>query len=433
MRLGCSPPIVVVCGTAPTRQGRTSCQSSSAAARWRRMWPAVARSLRRVPLRDRVNLGVTVVRRRQMSSRAVAAARARDRSAPLAGNSLACGHVGRGTPLRSRTLCEGGASGAHCWRRAEVRRSSAAISPSARCSPMATNGQTTATRSARARHQVERAHRGAVVAAVMRDAVKLQPLVGAWPLGAPAQTGCGREGDRDVEGIVRVELGADDARPVRRAEQRLDQPYVGRVVDAHVVEVFWHAVFLEEPQCCASIRDVARSRPAALVAPETHVLPPRFRSRPRQRAPMARQTIEHCRTATTMAEMRSGREMAGRASVIATVPRNRRARLDRRCRGRASPTFRASPRATSCEERPISPRSHAASLTETMSGVIACIPARFGSTRLPGKPLLPVDGEPMIAHVVRARAQRSVGHKACSSAPTTRASRRRRAPPAPRR
>ena len=37
-----------------------------------------------------------------------------------------------------------------------------------------------------------------------------------------------------------------------------------------------------------------------------------------------------------------------------------------------------------------------------MSGVIACIPARFGSTRLPGKPLLPVDGEPMIAHVVRA-------------------------------
>ena len=45
-----------------------------------------------------------------------------------------------------------------------------------------------------------------------------------------------------------------------------------------------------------------------------------------------------------------------------------------------------------------------------MSGVIACIPARFGSTRLPGKPLLPVDGEPMIAHVVRAaRAARSVG------------------------
>jgi 3-deoxy-manno-octulosonate cytidylyltransferase (CMP-KDO synthetase) len=32
---------------------------------------------------------------------------------------------------------------------------------------------------------------------------------------------------------------------------------------------------------------------------------------------------------------------------------------------------------------------------------VVAIPARFGSTRLPGKPLLPIAGEPMIAHVVR--------------------------------
>jgi 3-deoxy-manno-octulosonate cytidylyltransferase (CMP-KDO synthetase) len=32
----------------------------------------------------------------------------------------------------------------------------------------------------------------------------------------------------------------------------------------------------------------------------------------------------------------------------------------------------------------------------------AVIPARFGSTRLPGKPLLPLAGEPMILHVYRA-------------------------------
>ncbi len=34
-------------------------------------------------------------------------------------------------------------------------------------------------------------------------------------------------------------------------------------------------------------------------------------------------------------------------------------------------------------------------------GFIAVIPARFGSTRLPGKPLLNIAGEPMIAHVWR--------------------------------
>jgi len=38
-----------------------------------------------------------------------------------------------------------------------------------------------------------------------------------------------------------------------------------------------------------------------------------------------------------------------------------------------------------------------------MARVLAVIPARYGSSRLPGKPLLPIlGGEPMIAHVVRA-------------------------------
>lgn len=32
---------------------------------------------------------------------------------------------------------------------------------------------------------------------------------------------------------------------------------------------------------------------------------------------------------------------------------------------------------------------------------VVAIPARFGSTRLPGKPLLPIAGEPMIVHVAR--------------------------------
>ena len=44
-----------------------------------------------------------------------------------------------------------------------------------------------------------------------------------------------------------------------------------------------------------------------------------------------------------------------------------------------------------------------------LSRVLCVIPARFASTRLHGKPLLPVDGEPMIAHVIRAaRAAASV-------------------------
>jgi 3-deoxy-manno-octulosonate cytidylyltransferase (CMP-KDO synthetase) len=42
--------------------------------------------------------------------------------------------------------------------------------------------------------------------------------------------------------------------------------------------------------------------------------------------------------------------------------------------------------------------------------VIAIIPARYGSTRLPGKPLLAQTGKPLIQHVVEAvRAARSVG------------------------
>ena len=37
-----------------------------------------------------------------------------------------------------------------------------------------------------------------------------------------------------------------------------------------------------------------------------------------------------------------------------------------------------------------------------MNRVVAVIPARIGSTRLPGKPLLRIGGAPMIEHVVRA-------------------------------
>jgi 3-deoxy-manno-octulosonate cytidylyltransferase (CMP-KDO synthetase) len=37
-----------------------------------------------------------------------------------------------------------------------------------------------------------------------------------------------------------------------------------------------------------------------------------------------------------------------------------------------------------------------------MSPIVAVIPARFGSTRLPGKPLLAETGRPLIAHVVEA-------------------------------
>ncbi|HET8942479.1 MAG TPA: 3-deoxy-manno-octulosonate cytidylyltransferase [Rudaea sp.] len=37
----------------------------------------------------------------------------------------------------------------------------------------------------------------------------------------------------------------------------------------------------------------------------------------------------------------------------------------------------------------------------TPADFIVAIPARFASSRLPGKPLLPINGEPMVAHVVR--------------------------------
>jgi 3-deoxy-manno-octulosonate cytidylyltransferase (CMP-KDO synthetase) len=37
--------------------------------------------------------------------------------------------------------------------------------------------------------------------------------------------------------------------------------------------------------------------------------------------------------------------------------------------------------------------------------VVGAIPARYGSTRLPGKPLLPIAGRPMIEHVYRRAAQ----------------------------
>jgi 3-deoxy-manno-octulosonate cytidylyltransferase (CMP-KDO synthetase) len=45
----------------------------------------------------------------------------------------------------------------------------------------------------------------------------------------------------------------------------------------------------------------------------------------------------------------------------------------------------------------------------TRLGIVAIIPARFGSTRLPGKPLSTIHGKPMVQHVwERARAARSV-------------------------
>jgi 3-deoxy-manno-octulosonate cytidylyltransferase (CMP-KDO synthetase) len=49
-------------------------------------------------------------------------------------------------------------------------------------------------------------------------------------------------------------------------------------------------------------------------------------------------------------------------------------------------------------------------MVDSSSAVIAVIPARWGSTRFPGKVLAPIAGEPMIAHVVRrARAASTVG------------------------
>ena len=50
-------------------------------------------------------------------------------------------------------------------------------------------------------------------------------------------------------------------------------------------------------------------------------------------------------------------------------------------------------------------------MTIRTNGVVAAIPARWGSTRFPGKALADLAGEPMIAHVVRrAMAARTVDH-----------------------
>ncbi|NLC22525.1 MAG: NTP transferase domain-containing protein, partial [Halomonadaceae bacterium] len=43
-------------------------------------------------------------------------------------------------------------------------------------------------------------------------------------------------------------------------------------------------------------------------------------------------------------------------------------------------------------------------------GFIAVIPARYGSARLPGKPLLDIAGQPMVAHVWQ-RAQQSAAER----------------------
>ena len=40
-------------------------------------------------------------------------------------------------------------------------------------------------------------------------------------------------------------------------------------------------------------------------------------------------------------------------------------------------------------------------MADTSTPFIAVVPARFGSSRLPGKPLLDIAGEPMVAHVWR--------------------------------
>ena len=53
--------------------------------------------------------------------------------------------------------------------------------------------------------------------------------------------------------------------------------------------------------------------------------------------------------------------------------------------------------------------------------IVAVIPARFGSTRLPGKPLLSDTGKPLIQHVVEA-ARRARRLSRVSSRPTTTAS-----------
>ena len=48
-------------------------------------------------------------------------------------------------------------------------------------------------------------------------------------------------------------------------------------------------------------------------------------------------------------------------------------------------------------------------MAKSLSSVIVVIPARYGSSRFPGKPLVKLAGKPMVQHVYeRARACRSV-------------------------
>lgn len=62
-------------------------------------------------------------------------------------------------------------------------------------------------------------------------------------------------------------------------------------------------------------------------------------------------------------------------------------------------TFVVHPQSVPLDPRPV-----------TSAGIVAVIPARYGSTRLPGKPLADIDGRPMIEHVYRrAAAARSIG------------------------
>src|SRR5439155_19034723 len=50
---------------------------------------------------------------------------------------------------------------------------------------------------------------------------------------------------------------------------------------------------------------------------------------------------------------------------------------------------------------PLHPASPGLSVDSTPFTTIVVIPARFGSTRFPGKPLADIDGRPMIEHVWR--------------------------------
>jgi len=53
----------------------------------------------------------------------------------------------------------------------------------------------------------------------------------------------------------------------------------------------------------------------------------------------------------------------------------------------------------------VHPQATSPQSTPVPRGIVGAIPARFGSTRLPGKPLWPIAGRPMIEHVYRRAAQ----------------------------